>query len=249
MKQFFTLISAMLLTISLFAQSDESARRSSYSYSKLSITTMSNTPVKVVIDGISYNKRGNDNDLLINDIKPGNHSIKIYQQKNFRSGNGNRVNNNMQLIYERNLYVKARYHIDISINRFGRAFIDEKQMNDTYYATYDDNDYNDTGWDNNQNYSTTMNSRSFDQFKETLRNESFDNSKLVLAKQTIASNYFSAAQVKELVQLFSYENSKLDIAKYSYKYTVDKNNYFTINDAFSYSSSKEELARFIQAYK
>ena len=42
---------------------------------------------------------------------------------------------------------------------------------------------------------------------------------------------------------------RLDIAEYLYKYTVDKNNYVTVYDAFSYSSSRDELSRFIQQYR
>jgi len=152
----------------------------------------------------------------------------------------------MQLVYENNLYIKPQYHIDISINRFGRAFMDEKKMNQAYYAAYNEDEQD---WGGNDNDMQPMNSRSFEQFKTTLRNESFDNTKLAVARQTIAANYLSAAQVKEVVQLFGFENSKLDIAKYSYKYTIDKNNYFLLNDAFAFSSSKEDLARYIQAYK
>jgi Domain of unknown function (DUF4476) len=34
-----------------------------------------------------------------------------------------------------------------------------------------------------------------------------------------------------------------------YKYTLDKGSYFLINDAFTFSSSKEELMRYIQTVK
>ena len=141
--------------------------------------------------------------------------------------------------------MKPQFHTDISINRFGRAFIDERQMDQAYYASYNENeqDHDGADWNNNGNYMQPMNGRSFEQFRETLKNESFDNTRTVIAKQTIATNYFSTAQVKEIVQLFSFENNKLDIAKYSYKYTVDKNNYFMLNDAFSFSGSKEEIGR------
>ena len=249
MKKIFTLISAMVISLSLFAQQDESARRGAYNLSRLSISTVTDNQLRILIDGKSYNTRSNDNDILISDIRPGYHNIKVYQQKSGRFGNGKKVNRNMQLVYDANLYIRAQYHTDISINRFGRAFIDERQMNAGYYADNDENDHDGNGWGYNDNYMQPMSNRSFDQFRESLRKENFDNTRVVLAKQTIAANYFSAAQVKELVNLFSFENNKLDIAKHSYKYTVDKNNYFTLNDAFAFSSSKEELARYIQAYR
>ena len=252
MKKFITLITVLAIGFSLYAQQDESARRGgAYYQSKLSISTVTNNPVWVFVDGNSYNIKDNDNDIFINDLRPGYHSIKVYQQKNDRYGNGKRFNRNKQLVYDANLYMKPQYHTDISINRFGRAFIDERQMDQAYYAAYNENDedHDGGGWGNNGNYMQPMNFHAFEQFKQTLKDESFDNTRTVIAKQTIAANYFSTAQVNEIVQLFSFENSKLDIAKYSYKYTVDKNNYFMLNDAFSFSSSKEELVRYIQSYR
>ena len=118
-------------------------------------------------------------------------------------------------------------------------------MKDKVSAAY----FNDHDNSNNSNYGQGINRRSFDQFKQTLKNENFDNTRLVIAKQTISNNSFSAAQVKELLALFSFENSKLEIAEYAYKCTIDKNNYFILNDAFSYSGSKEELARYIRSYR
>ena len=241
MKTFITLITVLLTTLSSFAQPNETSRRPYNYQGKLSISTITNDPTRVLVDGNNYNNNGED-DGMINDIRAGYHSIKVYRQKKYKYNNGGRFNRNMQLIYEGNIYVKPQYHVDVVINRFGKAFIDERQMTGGYY---DDND----GWDNADNSMQPMNSRAFEQFKQVIRNEGFDNTRSVIAKQTIAANYFSSAQVKEIVELFSFENSKLDIAKYSYKYTVDKNNYFILNDAFAYSSSKEELAKFIQAYR
>jgi len=246
MKRIFTLITALLITVSLFAQPDESARRGVYNQSRLSISTAANNPVRVLIDGNSYNNSGYDNDILVSDIRPGYHRIKVYLQ-NERYGNRKRINKNMVLVYEANLYIKPQYHVDISINRFGKAFLDERQINSAYYTEYDETE--DNGWGNNNNYMQPMNTRSFEQFRDMLKNEHFDNTRAVLAKQTIAANYFSTAQVKEIVQLFSFENTKLDMAKYCYKYTIDKNNYFLLNDVFSFSSNKEDLARYIQAYR
>ena len=249
MKTFFTFIMVLLTTLPSFAQPNETSRRP-YNYrGKLSISTIINEPVKVLIDGNCYNSNASDDVIMINDIRAGYHSVKIYRQKKYRHNNNNdgQFSRNAQLIYEGNLYVKPQYHVDVVINRFGKAFVDERQMDAGYY---DENDEGHGGWDNNSNNSMQpMNSRVFEQFKQVTRNESFDNTRLVTAKQTIAANYLSSAQVKEIVELFSFENSKLDIAKYSYKYTVDKNNYFILNDAFAYSSSKEELARFIQEYR
>ena len=65
----------------------------------------------------------------------------------------------------------------------------------------------------------------------------------------MSGNYFTTVQVKEIVQLFSFENSKLDIAKHAYKNTIDKGNYFTVADCFTFSNNKDELMRYIREYR
>ncbi len=82
--------------------------------------------------------------------------------------------------------------------------------------------------------------------KEQIRKEWFENNRLTSAKTIIDKNNFTAQQVKEMMLLFSFENNKLEIAKYAYRKTVDKQNYYVVNDAFTFSSSKDELARFIR---
>ena len=66
------------------------------------------------------------------------------------------------------------------------------------------------------------------------------------ATQIINTNYLTSEQVKEMLQLFSLENNKLSLAELAYDRTVDKRSYFVVNDVFSYSSSKDELARYIR---
>lgn len=242
MKKIFTLSTALFTLLSAFAQPNEAFRKQVNYQGKLSVSSMMASPVKVMIDGTMYNDRNSSDPAVMSDLRAGYHAVKIYQQKKNRFKNDWKSNKGMQLVYEGNIYVKPQYHVDITINRFGKAFVDERQMNGDYFSN-DDNDWHGE-WDNPVQ---AMNGRDFEQFKKVIQNEGFDNTKLAVAKQTIGANYFSAAQVKEIVQLFSFEGSKLDIAKYSYKYTIDQNNYFMLNDAFSFSSSKEELARFIQA--
>jgi hypothetical protein len=82
--------------------------------------------------------------------------------------------------------------------------------------------------------------------KESLRKESFENNRITSAKFVIEKNSFTTAQVRELMLLFTFENNRLEIAKSAYRKVVDKNNYYQLNDALTFSSSKEELARFIR---
>jgi len=105
----------------------------------------------------------------------------------------------------------------------------------------------DPRYDNN--YSQAMTNNDFAQAKESLRREWFENTRLETAKQIIDRSYFTSQQVKEMVLLFTFENNRLDIAKYAFGKTVDKENYFVINDAFTFNNNKEALKEYIRQYK
>ena len=113
---------------------------------------------------------------------------------------------------------------------------------------YDDERKNDDPrYDNS--YSRAMTNTDFAQAKETLRREWFENTRLETAKQIIDRNYFTSQQVKEMVLLFTFENNRLDIAKYAYGKTIDKGNYFMLNEAFTFNNNKEALKEYIRQYQ
>jgi hypothetical protein len=226
-------------------------------FSRMSISSMSDAKLRVMVDGNRY--KASDNAILINDLQQGYHAVKIYRfARGHRHASPYGNNNNYQLVYSANVYVKPQYHVDITINRFGKAFIDEQPITARHYNDGDDEDdewggdsHGNNNWNNNNDYNTNraMNTQSFDNFKQTLRNESFDNTKMNIAKQVINSNYFTTAQIREVLQLFSFENNKLETGKYAYKNTLDKSNYFSLTDCFTFSNNKDELMRYIQNYR
>ena len=245
MKKIVTLLLATAISTSLFAW---------YGQSKLSISSTGNANIRVMVDGNKY--RADNNVVTISNLDEGYHSIKVFRLQRSKGGNGGYGGNSFndyQLVYNSRVYVKPQYFVDIVINRFGKTFIDEQCITAGYYEDADD-DWGDN-WDkDNRKYDDphngrAMNVQAFDQFKQSIGNERFDNTKLSIAKQVISTNYFMSAQVKEIVQLFTFESSKLEIAKYAYKYTLDKGSYFLVNDAFTFSNSKDELMQYIQAYK
>lgn len=90
-----------------------------------------------------------------------------------------------------------------------------------------------------------MNPMDFNQAKELIRNESFDNSRLALAKQVVSGNGMNANQITEICKLFSFENNALEFAKYAYQFCIEPNKYYLVNEAFKYDSSKRELNDYI----
>jgi hypothetical protein len=275
MKKIFTL-ALLFVSYSLFAGINDS---------RITITNLSNQQIQVDIDGKRYNNRvnGDENLVLVPSITSGYHSIKIYTVT--MVGNDPRPGmaaKKLTLLFQRNFTLKAQFHTDILINRFGKIMVDELSMNDRNYVDMEGPSYpgngNNGGWNNGNgngggigngnngnggwnngngngnnggigNGPRAMSDQSFATFRDALVKERVDASRVTIAKQVIAQNYFTADQVKQILQLFSFDNYKLDIAKYTYPNTLNRQDYFIMYELFSFSSSKEDLANFIKNFK
>ena len=247
MKKISTLLLSSLFSLSLLA----------YDGSRLSISTISNTMnLKIEVDGRRLSMQ--DNSITLKNIGEGYHQVKIFRDR--KNGHGNRLDDNngngfgngfgfgfgrrSQIIYSNSIFLKRGFETEIIVSRSGKVFIDECLIDS--YDDFNDDDRNDGngGWNNG--YGNVINTREFEQVKDQIRKEWFEKNRLTSAKVIIEKNNFTARQVTELASLFTFENNKLEIAKYAYRKTVDKQNYYLLNDVFTFNSSKDELARFIR---
>ncbi|MBK7884039.1 MAG: DUF4476 domain-containing protein [Chitinophagaceae bacterium] len=232
MKKIITLLLIICTTTASFAY---------YEPARLTISSFGNSSLRIMIDGNKYNS--NNTDFSLNNLSNGNHTIKIYQQNSKWNKNTKwNKKGNYKLVYNGNIMVKSTYHIDIVINRFGKAFIDERMIGN---ENNQDNEWN--GSSNNWNFMPeTITSESLEQLKSAIKSEFRDADKLSVAKLAINNNYFSTLQVKELIGLFWQDDIKLELAKYMYKFTTDKNNYYTLKDLFGFNSNKEEFIKYLE---
>jgi hypothetical protein len=225
MKTIFTFLTSVLFISSGFAFSNRLTISSSYD----------RTNIRVQVDGryVQQSRNSNENEIAIDDLRAGYHNIKVYSSVKRKGDWGNNNNSNMELLYSGNINVRNGYHTDIVINRFGKAFVDEQRLDN--YNNGNNNNNNKWNWN-----APAMNERSFEQLKQSIRRESF-------AKTAVRDQAVSTSQVRELLGLFSFEQNKLDIAKYCYHYTTDYNNYYLVANSFGFSSSKNELLKYIDA--
>ena len=91
-----------------------------------------------------------------------------------------------------------------------------------------------------------MDPRDFDEACRILSNEVFDGNRLETAKRINGANPMSTRQIAEICRLFTYDTNRLDFAKFAYRHCVDPNNYFLLDEVFTYSSSRDELHEFIR---
>ncbi len=250
MKRTFTLLFSFLLLAS-----------AGYALqNRLTISSNNNSGIRVLIDGRTYqlDKSRNNGEISLTDLRPGSRNIRIYAHKNNgRTWPGNiNTDRNMQLIYNGNLYIRDGVDVDVSINRFGKVFVDEQNINRGYenddrYDSRNDDRYDDRydnrDWNRNMR---AMSDRSFLQLKQNLGRERFEDARMNMVTSAISNNnYVSSQQVKELLGLFSFEANKLTVAKYCYQFATDRQNYYSVADALNHSNSKNELMRYIQQQK
>ena len=113
---------------------------------------------------------------------------------------------------------------------------------------WDNRDRNDRNYDD-YGYNRAMSDIDFSRVMESIQKEWYEGNKQKSASQIISTNFFTSSQVRQMLQLFSFENTKLELAKQAYGKTVDRGNYYVVNDVFSFSSSKDELNRYIRNFR
>ena len=90
-----------------------------------------------------------------------------------------------------------------------------------------------------------MSDGDFNSAKQSISTKTFEDDKTKVAKQIFNTNCMTSDQVRQIMGLFTYEDNKLEFAKYAYGRTFDIGNYYKVNDAFTYSSSIDELDEYI----
>lgn len=253
MKTIFTLLASLFLGVAVFA-ADAKPK------SMLTIRSVDNADIRVVIDGRRFEPNGNA--MMIRDLESGRHNIKVYRSRS--TGRINIFGARYELVYNNNLTVRPKTHTRISIDRNGRTSIDERRIagNSNGRGNRDrdidwegDRDFNydrDGQWgdyDDNNGYDRGMDDREFSRVLQSIEKEWLESNKIKSAIQIVKTNSVTSAQVRQMMQLFGFENNKLELAKQSYANTVDKRNFGVVNDLFSFSSSKEDLARYIRNFR
>jgi len=238
MKQFFTLL-LLFSCFSAFSQEDARQKQGAYNNASIiSITGYRNQDYTVFLDGKAYEPNQN-NEVYISGVRPGRHVFRIVGQGGIFASHTSRQ------LYNATINTRNQYQVDFMINRNGKVFKDEFVI-----KANNNNNYNPVpGGFGRPNYMTSMRAGDFTNLKRTAQSQRFESEKLMVVKQALSVNYFTVSQVKELMQLFTYDESKLEIAKLAYERTVDRENYYRVNEELTYSSSKEELNKFLMNYR
>lgn len=176
MKKTFTLFVLLFSTLSGFAVANES---------RLSISYLSNSNYSIMVDGRFQANISNGHEDFFRIVQPGYHSIKVYRQ-----GIGYY---NQRLVYQTRIFIRPNLHIDIVVNPFGKALIEERPIGFTdIYGEECDIPFN---GQHSGGYRQPMNNRDYESLQQTLRNEAFEDTRLQAARVAISRQCISTSQV------------------------------------------------------
>ncbi len=259
MKKIYTLITGSFMSLFAFAGQG-------FGNGKLSVTYQGYDNVKIYVDNFNYSPSGGT--VMLDNLQTGYHTVSVYRSYgtswNIWGRNRNWGKSGNQLIYSNTVYVEPFTMVDVTIDRYGHAFINEKKMNNPGWGDGDRDrrhDGDDRDRDGHQNdpygfhgnngygYSNQMSDADFQQVKEQLRSEWFENNRLRSAQTILQGNSVTSYQVKQLMYLFSFDDNRLEVAKAAYRNTVDKQNFYIVQSALNFENDREELDRFIRTCK
>lgn len=233
-------------------------------FSELNLKIYDNSLFYVVLDNVSYNF--NQQTYSFKNLAPGNHYLTVVKIKPSYGNYG--YGSQSQTVYSGYISIPGNQKIFSMINPLHKFVITSSSpflgaddtpidyepgtCNNNFPGTddmyYENDDYQEYVYPSvSYNYTPVMSSGNFSALLSLISSSSFDSSKQLIAKQAINTNWFTSAQICEVLNLFTFESSKLAIAKLAYARTIDKTNYFLVNNAFTFESSTEELTEYIAA--
>lgn len=181
-------------------------------------------------------------DLIINDLPAGQHQIKITKQVERQRRRGFPYIQEV-VAFDGFINIPPRANVKAQLrqrNLFITEVIQQPARRRPYPVT-------ERRRGHNVPVLQAMAPAQFDNLFLTVQNESFDSGKLSILQPVLASNYFTSAQILDLMSLLSFDSGKLKVAQMGYRNTIDKGNYFIVNNGLSFSSSKRKLNEFIQS--
>lgn len=109
------------------------------------------------------------------------------------------------------------------------------------------NNYPNGGGNYGYGYGNVMDDASLQTLLQTMKNVTFEDKMLEVAKTALKSSQVKTNQVHQLLQQFTFEQNKLEMAKYAYDKTIDKNNYYTLYNDFTFSNYSTQLDKYINS--
>lgn len=220
-----------------------------YGTSELNLKLWNNGSFLVIFDNQTFNT---SNNLFLTDLLPGIHSLKVVKIKNNKYGQGGFK----QVVYNGNIKIPKNTTVNATLTQHRQLNLALSKKEDFHHQN---NGYSSAQHIHNQGVGCheyygcnhpfrIMGELAFNQLQLMLDEATFDSSKLSILKQVVLTNHFNVEQVTLIANQFTFDSNKLSFAKMAYTKTIDKQNYFLVNNVFTFNSSVISLNNFINQY-
>ena len=203
--------------------------------SELILDAYGNTLFTVGLDNQYYNRP--DYSYRILDVEPGTHFLQV------NSFNPHYPYAAGQILFSGYINIPVKSKISAKIDRFGRYRVLNVAPLCNEPVVYNVTPY---PYQAPASYYSPMSNYDFDNLRHTIESKSFESTRMEIAKQVLSQRFVNTHQVIDLMSLLTFESSKLELAKFAFSKTVDRENYFRVNDAFTFESSIRELDDYIR---
>ncbi|MBW7913590.1 MAG: DUF4476 domain-containing protein [Taibaiella sp.] len=211
--------------------------------SVLEIRMNDHEPIVVSVDGRYYNKHGRT--ITIGNLPKGWHDLRVYEYLEYRKGGGR-----AKLLYTGRIRIEPGTVTACVVDRqTGRMRTRTMDIEDAY-LDYDQPDNDDRYKDDNNRRdrnSNILNNTDLNELKARVEDRITDTEKLELMKSVLEKRRYYSVQVRTMMEWLAFESSKLDFAKWSYDRALDKQDYWKLEDVFTFSSSKDEFNQYISS--
>ena len=221
--------------------------------SSLNVTVLGRNPaITIVFNGQSY--LAANNTLNLTGLAPGVYPVRVLRSGHPAHG----------LVYAGQVNIPARANVNMTVRPNGQVMVHATPIAPQYQPNYWDQRPGSVHIQNpngNGGFVSTgtpgycgtpvsygMAPQAFASLRHSVMSQGFDSNRLAIAQQGIRHHGATSAQVAELMGLLSFESGRLELAKFAYGYVADPQNYFVVNNMFSFSSSVRELDQFIRGY-
>ena len=207
--------------------------------SGLTISGTGRNLVSVSLDNHPFGNYGTTVDFA--SVEPGSHYLVVYKREPVRVGHHSHHRKFIdKVVYNGYIEIPTASLVTGIADNYDRLAISIQPL---YQNHFYHTDYTNTMY---APLPVCMSPAVFSELKNVIANRWFDSSKLQVAKQAIAANPVSSAQLAELMNMLTFESSRLELAKAGYAYVTDRQNFFLVNNSFTFESSIAELQHFIR---
>ena len=220
-------------------------------HSSLKVRLSDNTPLRIAIDGKAYNDESKV--VTVDNIAAGRHKLKVFIPA--KSGRGNRT-----LVYQGDFrlepgtssyFVVDRFNGTVRVSTEQRADLDRNTRtpgnNGRGYNHRKDQDRYDRGDDRQDRRRNALTYSDMNDLKDRVDGRMFNDGKVQLISSVLQDRTYTTAQVRTMLSWLSFDDSKLQLARMAYANVMDKQNYWKLEDAFSFSSTKEHFSEYLTA--